>query len=42
MMIFDEMNSIWWAQAGICFEIKAVPYDEPLVNGVGIWFVPVT
>jgi hypothetical protein len=41
VMIFDEMNSIWWAQAGICFEIQAVTYDEPLVNGVDIWFVPV-
>lgn len=41
VMIFDEMNSIWWAQAGICFEIEAVTYDEPLVNGADIWFVPV-
>jgi hypothetical protein len=40
-MIFDEMNNIWLSQAGICFEIRAVTHDKPLVDGVDIWFLPV-
>ncbi len=40
-MIFDEINDIWWSQAGICFEIQAVNHDKPQVTGADIWFLPV-
>jgi hypothetical protein len=40
-MILDEMNRIWWAQAGICFEIQEVTHDKLMANGIDIWFLPV-
>ncbi len=39
--VFEEINRIWWSQAGICFEIQAVDHDTPLRNGMDIWFEPV-
>ena len=38
--IFAEINDIWWSQAGICFEIQAVDHDEPLADGLDMWFAP--
>jgi hypothetical protein len=39
--ILDEINQIWLFQAGICFEIQVVLDDEPLEQGMDIWFMPV-
>jgi len=36
----DEMNSIWWSQAGICFEITSSKDDTAAPDGFDIWFVP--
>jgi hypothetical protein len=36
----DEMNSIWWSQAGICFEITSVKDDSKAPDGFDIWFLP--
>jgi hypothetical protein len=38
--ILDEINSIWWSQAGICFELEVVKHDEPLDKGIDVWFMP--
>ncbi len=38
--IFDEINDIWWSQAGICFEIEAVGHDKTLADGLDMWFSP--
>ncbi len=34
------MNSIWWSQAGVCFEITATRDNAPANDGFDIWFVP--
>jgi hypothetical protein len=39
--ILDEINHIWLSQAGICFEMQVVLDDEPLEQGMDIWFMPV-
>jgi hypothetical protein len=39
--ILEEINDIWLPQAGICFEMQIVMDDEPLENGMDIWFLPV-
>lgn len=39
--ILDEINHIWLSQAGICFEMHVVLDDEPLEQGMDIWFMPV-
>ncbi len=36
--ILNEINSIWLSQAGICFEIHTVKYDDELDNGFDLWF----
>jgi len=38
--IFNEINDIWWSQAGICFEIEAVDDDNTLGDGLDMWFSP--
>jgi len=38
--ILDEINHIWLSQAGICFEMHVVQDDEPLEQGMDIWFMP--
>jgi hypothetical protein len=38
--ILDEINHIWLSQAGICFEMQVVLDDEPLEQGMDIWFMP--
>src|SRR5690349_17677100 len=35
-----EMNSIWWSQAGVCFEITSSRDDSRSAEGFDIWFVP--
>lgn len=40
MVILEEINRIWWSQAGICFEIEAVMHDTILKDGMDIWFSP--
>ncbi len=40
MVILEEINRIWWSQAGICFEIEAVNHDTILKRGMDIWFSP--
>jgi hypothetical protein len=39
--ILEEINDIWLSQAGICFEMQIVLDDEPLKQGMDIWFLPV-
>lgn len=39
--ILEEINEIWWSQAGICFEIHAVDHDTPTEAGLDLWFLPV-
>jgi len=36
----EEMNSIWWSQAGVCFEITSTKDDARAPDGFDIWFVP--
>ena len=36
----EEMNSIWWLQAGVCFEITSTKDDARAPEGFDIWFVP--
>src|SRR5262252_6213895 len=36
----EEMNAIWWSQAGICFEITHSKDDVTAPDGFDIWFVP--
>jgi hypothetical protein len=36
----EEMNSIWWSQAGVCFEITSTNDDTRAAEGFDIWFVP--
>ncbi len=38
--ILEEINEIWLTQAGICFEMQAVRTEEPLPDGMDIWFLP--
>lgn len=38
--ILEEINHIWWSQAGICFEIQVVMNDDVKSPGFDIWFVP--
>lgn len=40
-VILEEINDIWLSQAGICFEMQIVLDDEPLEQGMDIWFLPV-
>src|SRR5215475_12417908 len=35
----EEMNSIWWSQAGVCFEITSTKDDARARDGFDIWFV---
>lgn len=39
--ILDEINHIWLSQAGIFFVMQVVLHDEPLEQGMDIWFMPV-
>jgi len=39
--ILDEINHIWLSQAGIFFIMQIVLDDEPLEQGMDIWFKPV-
>jgi hypothetical protein len=41
MVILEEINDIWLSQAGICFEMEVVMGNEPLEQGMDIWFLPV-
>ncbi|MDW7772240.1 MAG: hypothetical protein SCH71_05045 [Desulfobulbaceae bacterium] len=36
--ILEEINTIWLAQAGICFEIHTVAHDEQMLSGMDLWF----
>jgi hypothetical protein len=38
--ILEEINHIWWSQAGICFEMQVVMNDVVKSSGFDIWFVP--
>ena len=38
--IIQEINSIWWSQAGICFEGVIVDDDKVFDDGMDIWFAP--
>ena len=38
--ILEEINYIWWSQAGICFEMQVVNNDAVSPSGFDIWFVP--
>lgn len=38
--ILEEINHIWWSQAGICFEMQVVMNDDVKSQGFDIWFVP--
>jgi hypothetical protein len=34
----EEVNEIWWTQAGVCFEIEIVDHDEIAETGMDLWF----
>jgi hypothetical protein len=34
----EEVNEIWWTQAGVCFEIEIVDDDEVADTGMDLWF----
>jgi hypothetical protein len=34
----EEVNEIWWTQAGVCFEIEVVGDDEVAGAGMDLWF----
>ena len=36
----EEMNFIWWSQAGVCFEIASTKDNATAADGFDIWFVP--
>jgi hypothetical protein len=36
----EEMNFIWWSQAGVCFEITSTKDNATAADGFDIWFVP--
>ena len=36
----EEMNFIWWSQAGVCFEIASTKDNAKAADGFDIWFVP--
>jgi hypothetical protein len=38
--ILEEINHIWWSQAGICFDMQVVMDDNVLSSGFDLWFVP--
>ncbi len=38
--ILREINDIWLSQAGICFEMEIVLDDNPIEQGMDIWFLP--
>ncbi len=38
--ILEEINHIWWSQAGICFDMQVVMNDHVLSSGFDLWFVP--
>ena len=38
--ILEEINHIWWLQAGICFEMQVVMNDDVQSSGFDLWFVP--
>jgi hypothetical protein len=40
MTILDEINRIWLSQTGICFEMQVVMDDDPVEQGMDIWFMP--
>jgi len=39
-VMLEEINDIWLSQAGICFEMQIVLDDDPLRQGMDIWFLP--
>ncbi len=38
--LLEEINFIWWSQAGVCFEITSTKDDTMAPDGFDIWFVP--
>jgi hypothetical protein len=36
--ILEEVNQIWWKQAGVCFEIEIVRSEEVRKDGFDFWF----
>lgn len=36
--ILQEVNQIWWRQAGICFEVEVVRTNEVRTDGFDFWF----
>jgi hypothetical protein len=38
--VLEEINGIWLAQAGICFEIHIVTHDQIMATGADLWFSP--
>lgn len=34
----EEMNEIWWKQAGVCFEVEVVRNEELRRDGFDMWF----
>ena len=39
LLVAREINRIWKSQANICFQIEISRNEEPVVNGLDIWFV---
>ena len=40
--VLEEINWIWWSQAGICFEVETVDHDQTMSSGFDFWFRPVS
>lgn len=36
--VLEELNQIWWQQAGICFEIELVQHDQVGTDRLDLWF----
>lgn len=39
--MLEEINAIWLAQAGICFEMEIVTTEERNSGGLDLWFMPI-
>lgn len=37
-VLLGEINTIWFSQAGICFDMQLVEHDTPISDGLDLWF----
>jgi len=36
--VLEEVNRIWWQQAGVCFDVEVVSHDEVSMTQLDLWF----